>query len=119
MERIKIQIVCVPTPLLWRELQMRILGASSDEIRHRLFQVTSHVLLFHFHAKCFNFHGQFSFLVQSKMVVSAHADIGVFSAYRAGHMRKNLPKPRTYVAVLQTVAYAVAHKVFKVSNDQK
>ena len=53
------------------------------------------------------------------MVVSAHADIGVFFAYRAGFTRKNLPKPRTYMVVLQTVAYVVAHKVFKVYNDQK
>ena len=32
------------------ELQMLILGASFGEIRHRLFQVTSHLLLFHSHA---------------------------------------------------------------------
>ena len=41
------------------ELQTRILRASFGEIRHRLFQVTSHVLLFHFHVIFFNFHGQF------------------------------------------------------------
>ena len=40
------------------ELPTRILGASSCEIRNRLFQVTYHVLLFHFHAIFFNFHGQ-------------------------------------------------------------
>ena len=84
---------------------MRILGASSGEIRHRLFQVTSHVLLFHFQAIFFNFHGQFWFLGQSKMVISAHMNIEAFFAYKAGYTRKNLPKLRTYAAVLQTVAY--------------
>ena len=47
------------------------------------------------------------------MVVSAHADIRDFSEYRAGYTRKNLPKPRTYAVVLQTLAYAVAHKVLE------
>ena len=40
------------------KLPTRIPGASFGEIRHCLFQVTSHVL-FHFHVNFFNFHGQF------------------------------------------------------------
>ena len=108
------------------ELQMRIPRASSGEIRHRLFQVTSNVLLFHFHVDFFNFHGQFFtfrpvqislfgphgnrgfFHVQG----SLYAEIKAFSVYGAGYMRKNLPNPCTYAAVLQTVAYAAAHMVF-------
>ena len=46
------------------------------------------------------------------MVVSSHTYIEVFSAYRADHTWKNLPKLPTYAVVLQTVAYAAAHKVF-------
>ena len=94
------------------ELPTRIPGASFGKIWHHLFQVTSHVLLFHFHANFFNFHGQIWFFGQSKLVISAHMDIEDFSVYRAGYMRKNHPKLRTYMNVLQTVTYAAAHKVF-------
>ena len=34
-------------------------------------------------------------------------------------MRKNLPNPRTYTTVLETVTYVATHMVFKVYNDQK
>ena len=47
------------------KLPTRILGASSSEIRHRLFQVTPHVLLFPFHEIFLSFQGQFNFLGQS------------------------------------------------------
>ena len=46
------------------------------------------------------------------MVVLAHVDIGAFSAYRDGYMQKNLPKLRTYAAVLETFMYVAMHKVF-------
>ena len=94
------------------KIPTRILGALSGEIRHRFFQVTPHVLLILFHANFFNFHGQFLFFVQSKIGISAHADIRVFSMYMAAHTRKNLPKPRTYMVVLRTVTYAAVHKDF-------
>ena len=94
------------------KIPMWISGASFGEIRHRFLQVTSHVLLFHFHAIFFNFHCKSCFLVQSKLVVSAHVDIEDFSAYRAGYTRKNRPKPRTYTTVLQAVTYAAVHEVF-------
>ena len=94
------------------KLPMPISGASSGEIRHRLLQVSLHVLLFPFHANFFSFHSQFYFLGQSKVGVLAHMYIGVFSMYRAGHMWKNLPKLHTYAVVLQIVTYAAVDKDF-------
>ena len=43
------------------------------------------------------------------MSATTHADIEVFSAYRAVYMRKRGLKPRTYAAVLKTAAYDAAH----------
>ena len=94
------------------ELQTRILGPFSGEIRHHFFQVTSHALLFHLHVIFFNFHGQNRFLGHSKIVALAHAKIKDFSTYRASYTRKNGPNPRTYTAVLQTVAYVAVHMIF-------
>ena len=48
------------------------------------------------------------------MSTVAHAEIEVFSTYRARYTQKMPPKPRTYVAVLKTVAYEAAHKVFSI-----
>ena len=60
------------------------------------------------------FHGQLRFLGQPKMGAAAHVEIEVFSAYRAGYMRKMPPYSRTYAVVLKTVAYEAAHKVFSI-----
>ena len=92
---------------------MRIPRASSDEIRHRLIQVTPHVLLFLFHAYFLIFHGPINFLGHPKLCVSAHAGIRVFFVYRASHTRKKHPNPHTYMAVLQTVTYEAANEIFK------
>ena len=95
------------------KLPTRILGASSSEIRHRLIQVTPHVLLFLFHVNFLSFHGPINFLNHPKLCVSAHMEIRVFFASRARHMWKKHPNPRTYAVVLKIVAYEAANKVFK------
>ena len=46
------------------------------------------------------------------MSAMAHADIEVFSVYRAGYTQKRDQKPRTYAAVFKTAAYDAAHKDF-------
>ena len=61
------------------------------------------------------FHGQLSFLGQPKMVAVAHTESEVFSAYRAGYMRKMASNPRTYTVVLKTVMYEAAHMVFSIN----
>ena len=48
------------------------------------------------------------------MGIVAHAEIEVFSAYRAGYTWKMTSNPRTYAAVLKTVVYEAAHKVFSI-----
>ena len=95
------------------KLPTQIPGVSSNKIRHRLIQVTPHVLLFLFHAIFLSFHGPFNFLGHLKLCVLAHAGIGVFSTYRAGNRKKKCPNPRTYTVVLQTVVYEAANEVFK------
>ena len=45
----------------------------------------------------------------------AHAEIEVFSAYRAGYTQKRASKSRTYAAVLKTVAYEAVHMVFSIN----
>ena len=60
------------------KLPTRILGASFDEIRHCLIQVTPHVLLFLFHVNFSSFHGPIHFLGHPKLCVSAHVGIGFF-----------------------------------------
>ena len=50
------------------------------------------------------------------MSAAAHAGIEVFSVYRAGYTRKRDQKLRTYVVVLKTAAYDVAHKDLCESN---
>ena len=92
--------------------QQRIPGDPAGEIHYRFFQVFTHAPLFHFDAIFMKFHGQLSFLGQPKMGATAHAEIEVFSAYRAGYMRKIPSQSRTYVAVWKTVVYAAAHEVF-------
>ena len=96
------------------ELQQRIPGDPAGGIHYRFFQVLTHALLFHFDANFVKFHGVFDFLVNSKIGATTHTEIKGFSAYRAGYTRKMPPKPRTYAAVWQTVAYAAVHKVFQV-----
>ena len=91
---------------------MQIPGDPADEIRHCFFQVTSHALLFHLHVIFFNFHCQNQFIGYYNIVSLAYVEIGYFSAYKAGYMRKNGPKSRTYMAALQTIAYVAAFNVF-------
>ena len=79
---------------------MQISGASSDEIRHRLIQVTPHVLLFLFHAIFLSFHGPINFLGHPKLCILAHMGIGVFFVYRAIHTRKKHPNPHTYAVFM-------------------
>ena len=50
------------------------------------------------------------------MSTAAHVEIEVFSAYRAGYTWKMASNPRTYTAVLKTVAYEAAHMVFSVNE---
>ena len=49
------------------------------------------------------------------MSAVAHAEIEVFSAYRAGYTQKMASNPRTYAVVLKTVAYEAAHMVFSIN----
>ena len=65
-----------------------------------------------FNAIFIKFHGQLSFLDQTKKGATAHVEIEGFSAYRAGYMQKMPPKPRTYATVLKIVVYEAAHNVF-------
>ena len=51
------------------------------------------------------------------MSAMAHADIEVFSTYRAVYTRKRGLKPRTYATVLKTVAYDAVHKDLQESNE--
>ena len=90
----------------------QILGDPAGRIHHRFFQVFTHALLFHFNAIFIKFHGQLRFLGQTKKGTTAHMEIEVFSAYRAGHMQKNLTKLRTYTAILKKVTYVAANKDF-------
>ena len=101
------------------ELHRWISGASSSRISPHLIHVDSHALLFQFHAKFLNFHGPFYFLSHPYLCVLAHAEIRIFSAYRAGHTLKKHWNPRTYAAVLRAVTYRAANKVFKGKNWSK
>ena len=94
------------------ELQQRILGDLVNGIHYRFLQVLTHALLFHFDTNFVKFHGVFDFLGHSKIGAMARAEIKGFSAYRARYTRKMPPKPCTYAAVWQTVAYAAALKIF-------
>ena len=94
--------------------QQQIPGDLASGIHYRFFQVLTHALLFHFNAIFIKFHGQLSFLVQTKKGVAAHMEIKGFSAYRASYTQKMPPKPRTYATVLKTVTYKAAHKVFSI-----
>ena len=49
---------------------------------------------------------------QTYMSAMAHADIEVFSTYRAGYTRKRDQKLRTYMVVLKTATYDAVHKDF-------
>ena len=97
------------------DFQQRIPGDPADEIHYHFFQVFTHVLLLHFDTIFMNFHGQIRFLDQPKMGAAAHMEIEFFSMYRARHMRKMPSNPRTYAAVLKTVAYEAAHMVFSIN----
>ena len=46
------------------------------------------------------------------MSVAVHVEIEGFFAYRARYTWKRVAKPRTYVDVFNTVAYAAAHMIF-------
>ena len=92
------------------KLPTQIPGTSSGEIGHCLIQVTPHVILFLVYANFLSFHGPFHFLCHPKVCVLAHEDIEGFFVYRAGHMRKNRPKPHTYMVVLQTVTYVATNE---------
>ena len=96
------------------KLQKQIQGASSNGIPPHLIQVDSHAPLFHFDAIFKNIYGLFNFLSHPNLCVSAHAEIGPFYAYRARHTQKMHQNPCTYVAILQTVAYAAMHMIFQV-----
>ena len=67
-----------------------------------------------FNAIFIKFHGQLSFLGQTKKGVVAHAKFEGFSVYRAGYTRKMPPNPCTYTAVLKIVVYEVVHKVLSI-----
>ena len=94
--------------------QQRIPGDPAGGIHYRFFQVFTHALLFHFNAIFIKFHGQLSFLGQTKKGVVAHVEIKGFSMYRARYTWKMPPNPRTYTTVLKTVAYEAVHKVFSI-----
>ena len=96
------------------DFQQRIPGDPAGGIHYRFFQVFTHALLFHFDAIFTKFHGQLGFLGQPKMGAATHTEIKVFFTYRAGYMWKMASNPRTYVAVLKTVMYEAAHKVFSI-----
>ena len=94
------------------DFQQRIPGDPAGGIHYCFFQVFTHALLFHLDAIFIKFHGQFSFLGQTKKGAAAHADLDGFSTYRAGYTQKMPPKPRTYAAVLKTIAYEAVQKIF-------
>ena len=96
------------------DFQQRIPGDPVGGIHYRFFQVFTHAHLFHFNGIFIKFHGQLSFLGQTKKGAAAHAEIKGFSMYKAGYTRKMPPKSRTYAAVWKIVAYAAAHEVFQV-----
>ena len=97
------------------DFQQQIPGDPAGGIHYRFFQVFTHALLLHFDTIFMNFHGQIRFLGQPKMSAVAHMEIKVFSAYRAGYTWKMASNPRTYTAVLKTVAYEAAHMVFSIN----
>ena len=45
---------------------------------------------------------------------AAHAEIEVFSMYKAGYTRKIPSNLRRYAVVLKIVAYEAVHKVFSI-----
>ena len=96
------------------DFQLRIPGDPTGGIHYHFFQVFTHALLFHFNAIFIKFHGQLSFLGQTKKGTVAHAEIEGFFMYRAGYTLKMPPYLRTYVTILKTVTYEAAHKVFSI-----
>ena len=70
------------------DFQQQIPGDPAGGIHYRFFQVFTHALLFHFDAIFMKFHGQLSFLGQTKMNAAAHAEMEGFSTYRARYMWK-------------------------------
>ena len=94
------------------DFQQQIPGDPAGEIHYRFFQIFTHALLFYFDAIFVKFHGQFSFLGQTKMGTVSHVEIEDFSAYRAGYTRKMPPQSSTYAVVWKIVAYEATHEVF-------
>ena len=97
------------------DFQQQIPGDPAGEIHYRFFQVFTHALLLHFDTIFMNFHGQIRFLGHPKMSATAHTEIEVFSAYRAGYTQKNGLKPAYIRGCFETVAYEAAHMVFSMN----
>ena len=81
------------------DFQQRIPGDPTRRIHYRFFQVLTHALLFHFDAIFIKFHGQLSFLGQTKKGATAHMEIEGFSVYRDGYTWKMPLNTHTYAAV--------------------
>ena len=93
--------------------QQRIPEDPAGGIHYCFFHVLNHALLFHFDAIFIKFHGQLSFLGQTKKGAAAHTEIEGFSMYSAGYTQKMASNLRTYAAILKTVAYEDAHIFFQ------
>ena len=87
------------------DFQQRIPGDPAGRIHYRFFQVLTHALLFHFDAIFIKFHGQLSFLGQTKKCPMAHVEIESFFTYSVGYTQKMPPQSRTYAVVWKIVAY--------------